>query len=146
MRITYGTATCIAAGTRVHTAGGLVPIETVEVLDEILTLDLALAALVPARIVAVRRAVRECVCLHVPGGALRLTSDHPVWSPETSRYEAAGKWVTGHLQLLTCLTGERPGLTVVTAREYFVGVLTVYDLVLAAPQHSFLAGQVLVHS
>ncbi len=146
MHSRYGTATCIAAGTRVHTADGPAPIETIAVLDEIFTLDPEVGGLVPVRVVAVRRAVRECVCLHLPGGALRLTSDHPVWSPETCRYEAAGRWVTGHLQLLTCLAGDKPGLTVVTAREYFVGMLPVYDLVLAGPRHNFLAGQVLVHS
>jgi hypothetical protein len=147
MHTRYGTATCIAAGTRVSTAAGPVPIETIEVLDEIYTLDPEQGVLTQARVVGVRRAERECVCLHLPGGsALRLTSDHPVWSPETCRYEAAGKWVTGHLQLLTCVPLLRPAMTVVTEREYFVGVLPVYDLVLAGPHHSYLAGQVLVHS
>ncbi|HEY0138070.1 MAG TPA: Hint domain-containing protein [Nannocystis sp.] len=146
MHRTYGTATCIAAGTKVTTADGQIPIDMIEILDELLTLDPERGLLIPARVIAVRRAERECVCLHLPGGTLRLTSDHPVWSPETCRYEAAGLWVTGHLQLLTCLAGDRAGLTVVTARESFVGVLPVLDLVLAAPQHSFLASQVLVHS
>jgi hypothetical protein len=146
MHRVHGTATCIAAGTRITTTVGQIPIDMIEVLDELVTLDPERGLLTSARVIAVRRAERECVCLHLPGGSLRLTSDHPVWSPETCRYEAAGRWVTGHLQLLTCLTGDRPGLTVVTAREHFVGVLPVYDLVLAAPQHSFLAGHVLVHS
>lgn len=147
MHTSYGTATCIAAGTRVSTAAGPVPIETIGILDEIYSLDPEQGVLTTARVVAVRRAERECVCLHLPGGgALTLTSDHPVWSPETCRYEAAGKWVTGHLQLLTCVPLQRPTLTVVTEREFFVGVLPVYDLVLAAPHRSYLAGQVLVHS
>lgn len=147
MRSTFGTATCLAAGTRIAAPWGLLPIEALDVLDEIHTLDPESSALGLARVVTIRRAERECVCLSLAcGGSLRLTSDHPVWSPETRRYEAAGRWVTGHLQLLTHLAGDRPGLTVVTGREFFIGVLPVYDLVLAAPHHSFLADQILVHS
>ena len=147
MRSTYGTATCIAAGTRISAPWGKIPIEVIDVLDEIHAFDPETSARVTARVNAVRRAERECVCLHLAcGGALRLTSDHPVWSPETCRYEAAGRWVTGHLQLLTSHIGDRLGLTVVIGREYFVGVLPVYDLVLAAPHQSFLADHILVHS
>lgn len=147
MRSTYGTATCIAAGTRISAPWGQIPIEVIDVLDEIHGLDPDTSARVIARVTAVRRAERECVCLRLAcGGTLRLTSDHPVWSPETCRYEAAGRWVTGHLQLLTSHIGDKPGLTVVIGREYFVGVLPVYDLVLAPPHQSFLAGNILVHS
>ena len=147
MHYTYGTATCIAAGTRISAPWGQVPIEVIDVLDEIHAFDPATSARVTARVTAVRRAERECVCLQLAcGGALRLTSDHPVWSPETHRYEAAGRWVTGHLQLLTYHHADKTTLTVVTGREYFVGVLPVYDLVLAAPHQSFLADHILVHS
>ena len=147
MRSTYGTATCIAVGTRISAPWGQIPIEVIDVLDEIHGYDPDTHARTVARVTTVRRAERECVCLHLAcGGSLRLTSDHPVWSPETRRFEAAGRWVTGHLQLLSCHVGDKPGVTVVTGREYFVGVLPVYDLVLAAPHQCFLADNILVHS
>lgn len=137
---------CIAAGTRVATPWGPIPVEVLDVLDEVLAYDPVAGGLTAARVVEIRRSQRECVSLQLAcGGALRLTSDHPVWSPETRRYEAAGKWVTGELQLLATVVDERPGVTVVTEREAFVGVLSVYDLVLAAPHHSFVADQVVVH-
>ena len=137
---------CIAVGTRVTTPWGPIPVEVLDVLDEVLAFDPVAGGLTAARVVEIRRSQRECVSLQLAcGGSLRLTSDHPVWSPETRRYEAAGKWVTGELQLLASVVDERPGVTVVTEREAFVGVLPVYDLVLAAPHHSFVADQVVVH-
>jgi hypothetical protein len=137
---------CIAAGTRVTTPWGQLPVELLGVLDEVLAFDPENGGLTAARVVEIRQTRRECVCLQFAcGGALRLTSDHPVWSPETRRYEAAGRWVTGELQLLSTLVDERPGVTVVTERAAYVGVLAVYDLVLAAPHHSFVAEQVVVH-
>lgn len=142
----FADGTCVAAGTRVTTPWGQIPVEVLDVLDEVLAYDPVVGGLTAARVVAIRRSQRECVCLQTAsGGVLRLTSDHPVWSPETRRYEAAGRWVTGELQLLATVVDERPGVTVVTDRERYVGVLPVYDLVLAAPHHTFLADQVVVH-
>jgi hypothetical protein len=146
MHVRRRSATCIAAGTRVATAWGQIPIEYLAVLDEICAYDPEQGVSAVARVTAVCRAERECVCLQLAtGGELRLTSDHPVWSPETRRFEAAGKWVTGDLHLLTVVGEQRPAVTVVTGRDFYVGVLPVFDLVLAAPHRSFLAGQVVVH-
>lgn len=142
----YVDGTCIAAGTRVATPCGQIPIEVLDVLDEVLAFDPERGGLAAARVVEIRRSQRECVCLQLAsGGVLKLTPDHPVWSPETRRYEAAGRWVTGELQLLATVVGARQGVTVVTDREVHVGVMPVYDLVLAAPHHSFVADQVVVH-
>lgn len=142
----YADGMCIAAGTRVTTPWGQIPVELLGVLDEVLAYEPVAGGLTSARVTEVRRTQRECVCLQLAcGGSLRLTSDHPVWSPETRRYEAAGKWVLGELQLLATVVDERPGVTVVTGREAYVGVLPVYDLVLAAPHNSFVAEQIVVH-
>lgn len=117
--------TCIAAGTRVTTPWGQIPVEVLDVLDEITAYDPVVGGWTAARVVAIRRTRRECVCLQLAcGGAMR---------------------VTGELQLLATVVDERPGVTVVTGREAHVGVLPVHDLVLAAPHHSFIADQVVVH-
>ena len=58
MRSTYGTATCIAAGTRISAPWGQIPIEVIDVLDELHAFDPETSASVVARVTAVRRAER----------------------------------------------------------------------------------------
>lgn len=144
--VRFADGMCVAVGTRVTTSWGPIPVELLSVFDEVIAFDPVTGGSTAAKILEIHTRQRECVCLQLAcGGALRLTSDHPVWSPETRRFESASKWVTGDLQQLVTVIDERSGITRVTGREAYVGVLRVYELVLAPPDHCFLADRVVIH-
>lgn len=124
---------CIAEGSLIHTARGLVPIEEVVVGDSVLT-RVGMRKVVDARMTS---PAAEVWAVDTAGGALlEATSDHLVF--------ADGEWVR--------VRDLRPGMTVVhpatTSKILSVGpchVKPVYDLTVEG-QPEFFAEGILVHN
>jgi hypothetical protein len=138
---------CIARGMRVRTPGGLRPIEVLCEGDEVCCVDPASGELVTAKVVATRRATRECVRLEFSGGALLLTSDHPLYSPEDGAWAPAGDWVLEkRTRLLVVREGGRVEVAQVTSSSSYAGVHEVFDLTVDHALNDFVAEGVVVHN
>lgn len=137
---------CVARGARVRTPKGERAIEDLAVGDEVLCVEPTTGAVATARLVAVQRATRECVALRLGDAALTLTSDHPVYCPDTGEWAPAGDWALGHRRHL--LRVEAAGVRVVAVQEVstFDGLHEVFDLTVDHPLHNFVANGVLVHN
>ncbi|MBA3548052.1 MAG: hypothetical protein H0T76_16345 [Nannocystis sp.] len=141
-----GPACCVSAATLVRTPRGEVAAGSLEIGDLVWSVDVASGGLVEGRIVAMRRATRECVALHWGDGTLVCTSDHPLFDPERGVYRPAGDWVTnaGRPLLRSAEAGVSPVL--VARAESFVGLHEVVDLTLASEPHNFVAAGIVVHN
>jgi hypothetical protein len=141
-----GPACCVRAQTRVHTPRGEVAAGSLALGDTVWSVDVTSGELRENRLVAVRRATRECVALHWPGGTLICTPDHPLHDPERGVYRPAGNWVTGGARQL--LRGGEAGVgpVLVERTEVFAGLHEVVDLTLAGEPHNFLAAGLVVHN
>jgi len=138
-------ACCVCASTPVRTPSGPRRLGELELGDEVLSLDIESGELVPARIVGLRTARRECLRIHCVGGELVCTPDHPIYSPESGEYEPASRWADGVRRSALCVA-ERAVIEAVVRVEAFVGVREVVDLTVDAPMHNFVAGGLLVHN
>ncbi|MCA9610561.1 MAG: hypothetical protein KC619_33425 [Myxococcales bacterium] len=143
-----GTAcnSCVARGARVSTPKGLRPIESIAIGDAIHGVDVEARALVATTVTAIRTATRETMRFAFGDGALRLTTDHPVFCPDEGVYAPAGDWVLGRRAALLRLTDA--GLARVPVEADLAGaeVHDVFDLTVASAHHSFLAEGVVVHN
>jgi len=117
-----------------------------EVGERVLSLEVATGRIVESTIVAVRRAVRECLALRWGDGGLVCTPDHPIFDPERGSYRPASDWLTGDARRLLVCSDEVAGEITVAATEVFAGVYDVVDLSLADGPHNFIAAGVVVHN
>lgn len=92
---------CVAEGTKVSTPGGYVPIEHLQVGDEVLGFDFSRDKVVTSRVLAARILVKsEFYELHTSSGhILRCTGNHPVFVPLVG-FVAADKLGVGDRVLL----------------------------------------------
>lgn len=137
---------CVARGSRVRTPKGDRAIEELGVGDEVLCVEPSTGALATARLVAVQRATRECVALTLAGAALTLTSDHPVYCPDTGEWAPAGDWALGQRRRLLQVDATGARAVEVQHVSTFAGVHDVFDLTVDHPLHNFVANGVLVHN
>ncbi|MEZ4336094.1 MAG: Hint domain-containing protein [Sandaracinaceae bacterium] len=143
-----GTActSCIARGARVSTPNGLRPIESIAIGDAIHGVDVEARSLVATTVTAIRTATRETMRFTFGDGALRLTTDHPVFCPDEGVYAPAGDWVLGKRAALLRRTDAGLAWVLVEADLAGAEVHDVFDLTVASPHHSFLAEGVVVHN
>ena len=139
-------ACCVSGATLVKTPRGEVAAGSLAIGDLVYSVDVASGALVENRVVAVRRATRECVALHWSDGTLICTSDHPIFDPERGVYRSAGDWVTNAARQLLRRTEAGVSPVLVARAESFVGLHEVVDLTLATEPHNFVAAQIVVHN
>lgn len=84
---------CVAAGTLISTPSGRVPIEQIQVGDEVLGFDHQLNKVVATRVRHTFRRLSKAQLVIING--VRLTCNHPVWTLE-EEYVEAGKIRGGH--------------------------------------------------
>lgn len=137
---------CVARGSRVRTPRGARNIEDLVEGDEVLCAEPSTARLATAKLTAIRRATRECVGLHLASTGLVLTSDHPVYCPESGAWAPAGDWALGQRTHVLTFDGETARSSPVERAVTFAGVHDVFDLTVDHPWHSFIANGVLVHN
>lgn len=138
-------ACCVCASTLVRTPSGTRRLGELRLGDEVLSLALESGEWVPARIVGLRTARRECLRIHCASAELVCTPDHPIYSPESGEYEPASRWADGVRRSVLC-AAEAAAAEAVVRVEAFVGVREVVDLTVDSPQHNFVAGGLLVHN
>jgi hypothetical protein len=136
---------CLARGTRVKTPDGWKPIERLEVGDAVLCWDHDELDYVETVVTATKQARREVVALAVGNMRLRMTADHPVWSPEKNDSKPAEEWVEGNLTALLRTT-RGTELVEVTDRLAYDGVTEVYDITVEHELHNFVADGFVVHN
>lgn len=141
-----GPACCVSAATLVRTPRGEVAAGSLAIGDLVWSVDVASGGLVEGRIVAIRRATRECVALHWGDETLICTSDHPLYDPERGVYRPAGDWVTSAARQLLRRAEAGASPVVVARAESFVGLHEVVDLTLASEPHNFVAAGIVVHN
>jgi hypothetical protein len=137
---------CVARGARVRVPGGTRPIEELTPGDDVICVDPHSGELVVTPLVAVRSARRECVQLSVGTLTLTLTSDHPVYCPQTDQWAPAGDWALGNRTQLLEVTTEGVRPVEVTQVRTYCGVHEVFDLSVDHPLHNFVANGLLVHN
>lgn len=137
---------CVAGTTPVRTPEGEVPAGALAVGDRVLSIDLAEGREIVARVVQIRRAVRECLALRWDGGVLVCTPDHPVYDAERRVYRPAADFVTGDARSLVAWTDSGARAVRVTAVDVDAGVHEVIDITVDAEPHNFLAASVVVHN
>lgn len=137
---------CVARGARVRTPRGERPIEDLEVGDTVLCVDPEQQQLVAAEISLVRSARRECIELRGEGVVLTVTSDHPLYCPETKQWAPAGDWALGRRTQLLRVSAESMAPVRITGVSTFAGLHDVFDLTVDHPLHNFIANGLLVHN
>lgn len=137
---------CISRGSRVLTPQGPRAIEELQPGDDVYCCDTRAGRLVPTRVVATRMLRRECCRLELGGQRLELTSDHPLYCPDSGEWAPAGDWVLGKRKALSMASGERTVRVELSAARAFAGLHEVFDLSVEGPHHNFFANEVLVHN
>lgn len=137
-------ACCVAAGSRVRTPDGEVPIERLGIGDAVLSFDVQRGVLVPTRVSAIRSALRSCVSLRAKTSTLVCTPDHPIYMPDRASYEHAVAAIPGRPVALASAEGARA--TAVDSVGIPSGLHTVIDISVESPLHNFVAEGVLVHN
>jgi hypothetical protein len=136
---------CFAAGTRIDTPGGPVPIEAAFVGMPVYAFDVARSERTVRHVTAVHVHAHATVGLLTlsDGTSLRVTANHPIYSPGDDRYRPAGE-LGAHDQVLSMHTG---GAAVgeVAAYEADAAVDTVYNISVSG-EHNYFAEGVLVHN
>ncbi len=98
------------------------------------------------KITATKSAKRECVALQFAEGGLIVTSDHPLYCPETRTWAPAGDWALKKRTQLLRITEERVESIAVREVSTFSGVHEVFDLTVEHELHNFVANGILVHN
>jgi hypothetical protein len=137
---------CVAEGSSISTPTGLCPIEQLREGDAVYSVDIRSGALVEARIIAIRRSVRECMSLELNGERLCCTPDHPIYDPNTASYRIAGEWITSGATKVARVLEGRVLEQAVTSVSAYAGLLEVFDLSVDGPHSNFIANGVVVHN
>ncbi|MHC4959830.1 MAG: Hint domain-containing protein [Planctomycetota bacterium] len=130
------TDSCIARGTPIATPEGPVAVEELAVGDAVYSFDARAGRVVPARITAIRKAVRPCIRLEAPSGRwIRATRDHPFLTADGSYRPAAS------------VSSVRTADELLPVRRLAErGLHDVYDLTVDGPHHNFIAAGFVVHN
>ncbi|HXU81681.1 MAG TPA: DUF1592 domain-containing protein [Polyangia bacterium] len=138
---------CFAAGTRIATPTGEVPIETLRPGDAVLAFDLGAQRVVSSHVTAVQAHVDRIAGEFSAGGrTLHLTSEHPIYLPARGSFVPAREVPAGSALLALSSGGTarvalgRPFAVAADARPQ-----TVYDLTVDE-QHDYFAEGILVHN
>ncbi len=135
---------CLARGTRVKTPDGWVPIESLEVGDEVVAWDHEAGEYVSTAVTHKKKGRRKVIAVSVGNMRLRMTSDHPVWSPESDEYRPAKDWVSGELSdLLRTTRGTE--VVEITDRISYDGRAEVHGIAVDHQPQNFVADGFVVH-
>jgi hypothetical protein len=138
---------CIAEGSLISTPRGRCLIELLREGDTVYSVDTDTGELVEARIIGVRRGVRECMSFELCGGErLRCTPDHPLYEPDSSSYRVAGEWIRSGASTIARVVEGRVLAQAVTSVSAYVGLMEVFDLTVDGPHANFIADGVIVHN
>jgi hypothetical protein len=137
---------CVARGTLVSTPRGPRRVEELQVGDEVVVVDPASRATARSPLLAIRVARRECGTVRHAGGALCVTTDHPLYDPDADAFYPAGDWLLGSRRAVLVHTDGRVEREVLTEVETFTRVDDVFDLTVAHEWHTFVADGVVVHN
>lgn len=139
-------ACCVGRGTKVATPRGPRRVEDLSVDDELVVVDPTTHATSTSRVVAIRVSQRECGTLHHAGGALLVTTDHPIYDPDARGFFPAGDWLTGARAAVLVAGPRGVQREVLAGVEIFTRVEDVFDLTVAHEWHTFVADGVVVHN
>jgi hypothetical protein len=144
------TDSCVAAGTRVATPRGWVPVEQLRTGDAVLAVDVAARVLVATTITEVRRSRRECLGLTCGDRTLIVTPDHPIFAPARDGFVDAGRIALGQVGdvlLVDVPTAEAtPRVAAIGPCNPYAGLHDVYDLSVAGDHRTFVAEGFVVHN
>lgn len=133
---------CVAAGTRIRTPKGDVPVESLRVGDPIFSMDPDSGELESTTVTMIRSAERECLRLRLTRTELVCTPDHPIYAADARTYLPASAFVEGAAVVLKTADGDVRLVGV----EAWAGVRRVFDIGVASSHHNYLAADVLVHN
>lgn len=121
-------------------------VEDVAIGDEVVVADPTTHVTSTSRVVAIKVSQRECGTLRHAGGALCVTTDHPIYDPDARGFFPAGDWLTGARAAVLVLGPEGVRREALTGVEVFSRVDDVFDLTVAHEWHTFVADGVVVHN
>jgi len=146
---------CFVAGTQVLTSTGYIAIEELQRGDTVLSYDhnfqtrveANISPLVDANIAAVgSRQVNGLMRVELADGTtIRVTSEHPFYSPDEARYKPIGEFKIGERLAKIGQDGEQEAVVLVGI-EVVLGEFTVYNLSVDNSHHNYVAAGVLVHN
>lgn len=137
---------CVARGSRIRTPRSLRLVEALTIGDEVVAVNPHTGEHEVTTIVDVRSSEREHGSLVFEGSTLNVTSDHPLFDPETREFHPAGDWLLGLRTRLLSFDGEVTTPIDVKATRVFAGLEAVFDLTVASALHTFVAEGVVVHN
>lgn len=139
--------TCVSEDTLILTPNGNIPVERLKTGDEVYSYDFSRGILVPAKIANIRRGYDRCIRFKTDSGAgLCVTTDHPIYSPETRTYEKALKWISAELSEFYMLEQNKTVKANVTLLPIGSEKVKVFDISVDSPFGNFIANGILVHN
>jgi hypothetical protein len=130
----------------VSTPSGPRRVEDFVVGDLLITVDPLTGESAVTRVTHILTSQRECGALTFGDSTLTVTSDHPLFDPNTRQFHPAGDWLTGARVRLLAFDGEGTRAIEVSARQMFVSVSQVFDLTVEHAWHTFVAEGLVVHN
>lgn len=139
---------CFAAGTRIATPGGSVPIETLGAGSPLLAYDSASGKAYASAVSGVSRrssSARMTVRLS-DGRVIRTTAEHPFYDPAAKDYRPIGSFVRGQSVLALRPDGGPDGGVRVESVEPEAEEGAVYSLSVEGKDRNYFADGILVHN
>ncbi len=138
---------CVSGDTTILTPEGYVPVKSLKVGDYIMSYAFDQNILSPARITGIKQGFGKCIQFRSDSGhTLKVTADHPVYSPETMTYKKASSWQFDGLSKVCVFEQDKLKTAIATISRIDSEEIRVFDITVASPFNNFIANGILVHN
>ncbi len=138
---------CLAEGTNISTPTGEKLIENLQIGDEIYSYDMYNQKYISSKVLLIKKYYRDCYQLRTADGIqLTATLTHPIYSPQTGKYELVEKWFNKELNSFAIMKQNNNFINTATQSVKPIGKKVVYDITVESPHANFIANSFLVHN
>jgi len=139
--------TCVSGDTTILTPEGYVPVKSLKVGDYVMSYAFDQNVLSLARITGIKQGFGKCIQFRSDSGhTLKVTADHPVYSPETMTYIKASSWQFDGLSKVYIVEQNKLKTAIATISKIDSKKIRVFDITVDSPFNNFIANGILVHN
>lgn len=141
------TIMCVSGDTTILTPEGYIPVKSLKVGEYVMSYAFDQNVLSPARITGIRQGFGKCIQFRSDSGhTLKVTADHPVYSPETITYRKASSWQFDGLSKVYIVEQNKLKTAIASIAKIDSKEIRVFDVTVDSPFNNFIANGILVHN